>query len=166
MPRTLLVMRHAKSAWGSGLPDHERPLNGRGRRDALAAGGVLRERRIGLVLCSSATRTRESWARAQRGGARADRLLVEPRVYAAGVSRLLSLVRDVDDAVDTALLLGHVPGVEDLVHELAERDAHPGWRLLEEKFATATIATLSFEGPWRKLAPGAARLQDCAVPRG
>ncbi len=61
--RTLLIIRHAKSDWESGAPDHERPLNARGRREApklgkhLAALGL----RPDLVVCSDAARARQTW---------------------------------------------------------------------------------------------------------
>ena len=61
--RRLLLLRHAKSAWPD-LADSERPLNDRGRRDAPAMGRWLRDKGYvpDLVLCSTAQRTRDTWA--------------------------------------------------------------------------------------------------------
>ena len=63
--RQLLLLRHAKSAWPDGVPDSQRPLNNRGRRDARAAGQWLRENvgGLGAVVCSPAQRTRETFQR-------------------------------------------------------------------------------------------------------
>lgn len=61
--RTLAVVRHAKSDWTHDLPDDERPLNPRGRRDAPVLGDWLAEHLTGgvdLVVCSTATRARET----------------------------------------------------------------------------------------------------------
>ena len=61
--RTLVPVRHAKSSWDYDVDDHERPLSGRGRRDAEALGQLLSQRslRPDLVFCSTATRTRQTW---------------------------------------------------------------------------------------------------------
>src|SRR5690349_19664904 len=66
--RRLVLLRHAKSEWPEGVPDHKRPLTARGRRDATAAGRWLRAHLDDLghgldaVACSPAQRTRETWA--------------------------------------------------------------------------------------------------------
>ncbi|WP_230211275.1 SixA phosphatase family protein [Streptomyces kaniharaensis] len=61
--RTLIVLRHAKSAWPPDVPDWERPLGPRGRRDAPEAGRWLRRRGLvpDTVVCSPARRARETW---------------------------------------------------------------------------------------------------------
>src|SRR6266508_2923118 len=61
--RTLLVLRHAKSDWPDGVPDAERPLAGRGRREAPLVGRWLRESGHipDLVVCSPALRARQTW---------------------------------------------------------------------------------------------------------
>ena len=60
--RTLVLMRHAKSAYPAGVDDHDRPLADRGEREAALAGDWLRENvpPIDAVLCSSALRTRQT----------------------------------------------------------------------------------------------------------
>ena len=87
--RRLVLLRHAKSAWPDGVPDSQRPLNGRGRRDARAAGQWLREHvdGLGAVVCSPAQRTRETWAivSAELDGPPSVRL--DDRVYGAPPER-------------------------------------------------------------------------------
>ena len=63
--RTLLLLRHAKSDYPAGVADHERPLAPRGIREAALAGNWLRAHAPGVdaVLCSTATRTRQTLER-------------------------------------------------------------------------------------------------------
>ena len=60
--KRLILVRHAKSDWSLGMADHDRPLNVRGRASAAAIGRWLREKNLrpDQVLCSTATRTRET----------------------------------------------------------------------------------------------------------
>jgi phosphohistidine phosphatase len=165
--RTLWLLRHAKSDWDTGAPDHERPLNSRGGRDAEAAGRLLSKRgwRPDLVLCSSALRTRQTWERAAEAGARAGEVRIERGIYAASETRLLQLVRQVDDAVTGLLLVGHGPGLPDLADGLGTRpDPADVWQRMDAKFPTAAVAVLRFDGSWADLE--AAELIAFEVPRG
>lgn len=116
MSKELLLFRHAKSSWATpGQADHDRPLNGRGRRAAvLMAGWMLREGwRPDLVLCSSALRTRETIALVMQT-LPVPLLLTEPGLYLASAARLRQRVRQVDDAVARLMVVAHNPGIEDL----------------------------------------------------
>ena len=121
--RQLLLLRHAKSSWEDDLDDIERPLNARGRRDADAAGRWLAQH-VGapdLVLCSTAVRTRETWARVSAAGS--DVLAVAPvrlvdAIYQARPDTLLDQVQAIAEAARTALLVGHAPGLPDLAERL------------------------------------------------
>ncbi|MFC5720754.1 SixA phosphatase family protein [Streptomyces gamaensis] len=167
--RRLFVLRHAKSAWPPDVADHERPLAPRGRRDAPAAGRWLRaadclpER----VLCSTSLRTRQTWALAapELGGA-VPPVAYEPRLYRATLPELFDVLREVPDDVGALLCVGHNPGLQELVLALAGEDLAGARGQVEEKFPSAAIAVLTWHGPWRDLAPGAALLTDVAVPRG
>lgn len=166
--RKLVVLRHAKSSWKVPDPDHARGLNNRGRRDGVAAGRWLAEHvgPIDQVLCSTATRTRLTWERAQLGGASSRSLSFHDQMYEAPVEAFLELITGLDDGIDTALFLGHWPGVEDLVNTLAVRDGHPGWAQLDEKFPTSAIAVLNIPGAWAELRTDFAQLADFVIPRG
>lgn len=163
---TLIVMRHAKSDWSTMAPDHERPLNTRGHRDAVAAGAYLARYQIDHVVCSTAERTRQTWKRAQAGGTSATTVDFNADVYEATLGDLLGVVRQIPPPTQTALLLGHYPGVADLVERLAVADDNPAWTAMAIKYPTAAIAVLDFELPWPELHGGAARLIDYQVPRG
>ena len=169
MTRRLVLLRHAKSAWPSGVPDHDRPLAGRGRRDALAAGkwfageGPLPD----LVLCSDALRTRHTWEIAGAALATPPRVSLDPRLYGANAQVLIALARDSGADVHTLLVIGHEPTMSSTAMLLAgpTSDATALERL-RVKFPTSGIAVLRFEGSWRDLAAGEAVLEAFAVPRG
>ena len=167
--RKLVLLRHAKSAWPD-VPDHERPLAGRGIRAAPVMGRWLRD--AGLVpdqvLCSTARRARETWQFAQAGLAATPPVSFEDRIYDATAIELLALIREVPPATGTLLLIGHNPAIEDLALMLA---AAPGTassgdlERMRAKFPTAAIAVLQPAGTWRTLAPGRARLTAFVTPR-
>ena len=178
MSRHLVVLRHAKSSWPPGVPDHERPLGPRGVVDARAAGEWIRDHvdRLDRVVVSSARRTRGTWALAAEvvgylGAAGYDAgssgpLTIDPRVYDASAETLVEVLRELPTGVRTALLVGHNPGCADLVDLLAaSRDPEAG-RRIAEKYPTAGIAVLDLEVAWSELSAGTARLTTFVVPRG
>ncbi|MFD4523867.1 SixA phosphatase family protein [Streptomyces sp. NPDC058470] len=167
--RRLVVLRHAKSAWPTGVADHERPLGPRGLRDAPAAGRTLAEadRLPDLALCSTAVRARQTWelAAAQWGPPPPVRL--ERRLYGADVPELLAAVSEVPDQVLTLLLIGHNPGLAELVLDLAGDSLGDALDDVRTKFPTSAVAILAWHGvSWNELAPGTALLTDLVVPRG
>ncbi|MFE6668455.1 SixA phosphatase family protein [Streptomyces sp. NPDC057697] len=166
--RRLIVLRHAKSAWPEGVPDHERPLAGRGRRDAPAAGRLLREtgRVPDLVVCSASLRTRQTWDLVAAELGAAPEVVFEQRVYGASASELMGVLREVPERWRSVLLVGHHPGVRDLVLSLAGSGDEEALGRVREKFPTSAVAVLELPGPWARLGPGGAELTDFAVPRG
>lgn len=167
--RTIVLLRHAKSAWGLDVADHERPLSKRGRRDGLAVGDHLLRHGIrpDLVVCSTASRSVATWARAEQAGARAARVVLDDRLYEAVAHELLKVMRRTPDEVETVLFIGHSPAIPDLVEVLAPRDGHEGlWQRMDTKFPTSGLATLSYQGSWAELSRGSARLLGFEVPRG
>lgn len=155
---TLLVMRHAKSSWSTGLADHERPLNGRGRRQALAAGEWLAEHHpvIDRVLCSSSSRTRETLERVRDGGVEIGTITFHRELYESTPTEALGLLRGLDGE-QTVLLLGHYPGAPMLVEVLDP--ASP-----ELDFVTSAIAALNIDGPWSAVGRGRGRLTSFVAP--
>lgn len=158
MTRTLFIMRHATAMPSTGEPDRERPLAPRGRRDAHASGARFADRTIDLVLCSTAVRTRETWAQLAEGGARAADVSYLADLYEATVDALLARVRAVPDALGTVLVIGHAPGMPGLVRALADRDRGDAWRDLGGGFPPGAIATIELEGDWADAGDIAARL--------
>ncbi|WP_405814795.1 histidine phosphatase family protein [Streptomyces sp. NBC_01390] len=168
-PRRLVVLRHAKSAWPMGVDDHDRPLGPRGLRDAPAVGRALAEADClpDLVLCSTAERARRTWELASAEWGTPPPVRHEPRLYGADVAELLAVVGEVPSGVGTLLLVGHNPGLEELVLELAGEALDGALNDVRTKFPTSAIAVLAWHGDsWRDLAPGTALLTGMTVPRG
>jgi phosphohistidine phosphatase len=174
----LVLLRHAKSAWPD-MPDHERPLARRGRRDAPVMGRWLRAARLvpDLVLCSTARRARETWQLAQSGLGAAPPVLFDDRVYEASAASLLDLIRRQSGAARTLLVVGHDPAVPGLALTLAGADpdgqagagsgAVPAGTLdrMRAKFPTAAIAVFGCAGTWDGLGLGPAWLVCFITPR-
>jgi phosphohistidine phosphatase len=176
--RTLVLLRHAKSAWPEDVPDHDRPLAPRGRRDAPKAGRWLRQAGCAPdhVVCSTALRARETWQLAQAELCAQPPVVLEPAVYGASAGHLLDLVRRLPPAARTGLLVGHDPGLPDLGlmlaaspekgdRQAAARTAGAALDRMRAKFPTAAIAVLDLSGRWSELAPGHARLTGFITPR-
>jgi phosphohistidine phosphatase len=167
--RRLVVLRHAKSAWPEGVADHERPLAPRGHRDAPAAGRALAEADClpDLALCSTAVRARRTWELASAQWGTPPPVRLQRRLYAADAPELLEAVRGTPATVRTLLLIGHNPGLADLVLELAGDGLNDTLDRVGTKFPTAAIAVLAWHGTtWEALDPGAALLTDVIVARG
>jgi phosphohistidine phosphatase len=167
MTRQLVLIRHAKAADGD--VDIERPLTGRGRRDAAAVGRWLA--RSGLapdrVFVSPAQRARETWAAAAAelpGAASAE---VEDRIYDNDVDTLLAVLRDVPDNVEVLAVVGHNPSVERLANDLDDGEGDPDSReQLADGFSTSGIAVFELPGEWADLREHATTLTSFAAPRG
>jgi len=167
--RTLLLLRHAKSSWSEpGLSDHDRPLAPRGRRAAGLIAAHLRaaEIRPALVLCSSARRTRDTLAVLRASLDETTEVRIEERLYGAGGTEILALLRTIDEAVPTVMVIAHNPGLEDLALALAGDGADPALRQLRSKFPTGALATLDVASAgWPQLAFGEAFLRSVVLPR-
>ncbi|MFE5283560.1 SixA phosphatase family protein [Nocardia sp. NPDC056611] len=163
MVRTLILMRHGKSGYPEGVADHDRPLAPRGRREAALAGEWLRatQPEIDAVLCSTATRTRETLAATEVTAP----VSYETSIYEASPHTLIELVQLTDPGVETLLLVGHSPGMPWTAWELAaNRNSGPAGEM-SEKFPTSALAVLEFDRPWADADPGTGELVRFHVPR-
>jgi phosphohistidine phosphatase len=166
--KTLYVLRHAKSDWSnSSLKDFDRPLNDRGRKAGEAMGAEMRRRGVkpDLVLVSTALRARQTLALVQDGYGQAFNVRDEGRIYAADVSTLIDVVRSVPDNMESLMIVGHNPGLQDLVLLLA--DGPDDLRSeVAQRFPTAALAEIRFEcDSWRKVAGASGQLQSLTKPR-
>jgi phosphohistidine phosphatase len=164
--KRLYLLRHAKSSWkDASLADHDRPLAGRGRRASKAMAGHLRDRGIepDLVLCSTARRARETLDRiAPALGTTA--IEIEPALYGASAHGLLDRLRSVPDEIESVMLIGHNPAMEEFALDLARPS--PAARELAAKYPTGALAELTFASPsWRGLGHGTAELVELVKPR-
>ena len=121
--KRLLVLRHAKSSWAdTSLDDWQRPLNARGRRDAPRAGEWLRDRSLvpDLIVTSDAVRARETAAAVATAAGYMREMVVEPSLYHATPADAIAVLKGISNqAARTVLIVGHNPGLEDLVSRLS-----------------------------------------------
>jgi phosphohistidine phosphatase len=167
--KVLILLRHAKAEQVPGKPDHERELTGRGRRDAAAAGRWLHEHGLGaeLVLCSSSTRTRQTWAAAEDGGACGETVQYDDALYSGGERGVLQFVRDAAGEAQVVLVVGHNPTMAMLASGLTEGDGSSlAHECLAAGFPTSSLAVLRYTGPWHGLDYGTAALERCHICRG
>ena len=146
--RTLILLRHGKSDWSGDEPDDLRPLARRGRRQVPASGRWLAENAgaIDLAVVSTAARARETWQLAAAELAAPPPVRFDERVYAASVGSLLGVLRELPDAMGTVVLVGHNPGVEDLVADLTGH-----W----VPMPTSALAVIDLPGAWSDVGDGA-----------
>ena len=161
----LVLLRHAKSSYPDGVADHDRPLAPRGIREAALAGDWLRANvpTIDGVLCSTATRTRQTL---ERTGIDAP-ARYEERLYGATPGVLIEEINKVSDEVATLLVVGHEPTMSDVSLILAGTDGTDTAALerISDKYPTSAIAVLAVPGSWTDLEPGRAALPAFHVPR-
>ena len=166
--KRVFVLRHAKSDWADpGLSDHDRPLAPRGGRGADLLAAHVRDAGIApdVVLCSTALRARQTFERVAKGLPAGTTVYHEPRLYGPGPDELIRRLQELPDDVASAMLVGHNPGLEELVLELAA-DGSPGLlERVETKFPTAALATLDAAvDKWSDINAGTATLTALVTP--
>jgi phosphohistidine phosphatase len=169
--RTLVLLRHAKAETPGEMLDFDRTLTTRGETDADAAGAWLADERIhpDLVLCSPATRTRQTWqgvsialAQAQPGGG-APEVRYEQSLYSGGRTEVFDLLREVPDTVRTVLVVGHNPTVSEVSILLVPDEE---WDGQEVALRTAGLAVHRTESSWAHAEPGSMSLIERHTARG
>ena len=164
--KTLGLLRHAKSDWDDvALRDFDRGLNDRGRRGAAVMGRHIRDHGVAfdLIIASPAERV--------RGTLEAARLKLpvrwEEHVYLADSDALIELLRAIDGEPDAVLLVGHNPGLQELVFDLvAPEHENDLFGEVAEKYPTATFAVLELAiDRWADCTPGCGTLVHLARPR-
>jgi phosphohistidine phosphatase len=173
----LWLLRHAKTLTDPppGRTDHARELAPRGLRDARALGrhlgdggdrlGLTKRQMPGLVLCSTAARTRQT----------ADLVLAhmsEPplmnhlrSLYSASVDQVLSVVAEVDDDVASVMVVGHNPTAHELAATMSSSRDKKGHAEVERRgFPTCALAVFEVPGPWADLSTGTAKLVKLFTP--
>ena len=119
--KTLLVLRHAKSSWDDpALDDHARPLSKRGQRDAPRMGELVRQYALtpDVVISSDALRARLTAEAVAEAARYPGEILLDPHLYMAGPADILSLLPRVQENAKTVMIVGHNPGLEQLVEQL------------------------------------------------
>ena len=165
--RELLVLRHGKSAWDTDAEtDFDRPLAPRGKRDAPKIGLWLKERELvpDYLVSSPAERASQTVLRVGKElGMEKEQIHWDSRIYGASISALLAVLAECPRQADRVMLVGHNPGLEELVLFLGAATVQiPGDGKL---MPTAALARLELPADWSGLAPGSARLLSITRPR-
>ena len=156
-------MRHGKSSYPEGVDDHDRPLGERGRHQAGLAGDWIRSSQplVDVALCSTAARTRETL---ESTGIEAPTTF-EHSIYGSSPHQLIDLIRGIDDVHETALIVGHAPGIPWTAWELAHNRESLEAAEISQAFPTSAIAVLEFDRAWSDIDPGTGQLLRFHVPR-
>jgi phosphohistidine phosphatase len=138
--KTLLLVRHAKSDWGDpALGDHERPLNGRGLRDAPEMGRRLREGGVvpGAIRSSTAVRARSTATlMAEQLGLSRDVVVPDERLYGSSPETIMTIAAEFERDVAVAMIVAHDPGLSELAFELSGTIDH---------MPTCAVASFTFD---------------------
>jgi len=160
MSRELLILRHAKSDWASGaMSDFDRPLAERGRKDAPRLGKWMRDQGLNpaYVVSSPAVRATETAKAVVRSlEFQAKDIAFDERIYLAHLRTLLEVLASCPPDADPVMLVGHNPGLDELVEYLCEGELplSDSGKLM----TTCALARIELPDDWRKLPPGAGEL--------
>ena len=159
--KSLLLMRHAKSDYPPSIADDfDRPLSKRGRKDLTFMTNLLAsaDNPPDLILSSSAVRAeRTAAAMATALKIEARKFCCEDRLYLATPAYLFAAVADLPDRADSALIVGHNPGLEEWINLLCGADL---------RLPTAGLAALSLKiTGWAQVHEAQGQLRWFAIPR-
>lgn len=158
--KKLYVLRHAKSSWDNpDWSDFERPLNARGLDSARFIGKLIYERNLQpqIVASSPAKRAKQTAVLVKELGEISPPITFDERIYEASPLTLFNLIREFDDKVDSALLIGHNPGFENLVRMLTRETI---------SMPTAALAKINLDiKSWHGLETVSNQLEFLILPR-
>lgn len=162
--KRLILTRHAKSSWDDPLtPDHDRPLNERGKAAAadlgvwLASRGYVPEQ----VLCSDALRTRKTWSGIAPALPPTAELDLKPALYHAGPDVMLAVLKHAN--ADCVMMIGHNPGIAEFAHRLVARAPS---NADFTRYPTGATLVVDFSvDSWDQIAWGMGVVDDFIVPK-
>lgn len=168
--KILGIFRHAKSDWNDArLRDFDRPLNARGRKGAAVMGLHIRDNAVGWkrVLASPAVRVTQTLELACEAAGETPPITWDRRIYLANSATLIDVLREQGDEASSIIMVGHNPGLEDLIFDLVPDDGTSPLRdIVEEKLPTAAYAVLELDiDRWADLREGCARITHLVRPR-
>ena len=166
---TLSIVRHAKSSWGdASLRDIDRPLNERGKAQALRLGSYLSEKQISpdLIICSSAKRARQTLKQMKKNWHTDSEVVVENQLYLASPNTIIRLLGEYGARHTHIMIIGHNPGLHMLAHKLSVRGNDEDLAILAEKYPTGTLCTIKSRAEkWKKIGKASGKLIYLATPK-
>lgn len=168
--KKLTLLRHAKSSWDDTVSrDFDRPLNGKGKKASKAVGTFIKQQELDfdLVLASPAVRVIETLEFVEEAAGSSWEPAWERKIYLASSVTLIDVLRGVDGDAGHILMVGHNPGLEDLVFDLVPDDGSSKARdMVEEKYPTAALAEMSLDiENWSDIADNCGALVRFTRPR-
>lgn len=158
--KTLFILRHAKSSWSDpDLADFDRPLNDRGERTAPFMGELMRKNAFSpsVILSSPAIRAKQTALLVKEAGNLDAEVRFDERIYEASPQGLRQVVSEIDEAYETAMLVGHNPGMEGFIRFLTGH---------LEPMPTAALAVVDLQiDMWNKIDDGIGELQTVYRPK-
>ena len=165
MPRTLLLMRHAKSDWPTGPGnDFERPLTDRGNKDASRIGRWIQEHDWlpDQIICSPAKRVKQTVDHlCQQIGIDSRAVGYDKRIYEADQNHLLNMLKETNSLTTRLLMVGHNPSFSDLLNFLCSDSTHPS---VDRSMSSAALAVIALKAPWSALDQGSGELMSLIQP--
>lgn len=170
MTLTLTLLRHAKSDWDDPVArDFDRPLNKRGERAAILMGQWIKKEGLIFdhVLASPAVRVIDTIDQVVKGTGKRIDAQWDRRIYLASSATLMDVLRDDGKAHNSVLMIGHNPGLEDLVFDIVPDDGSSPLRdAAYEKYPTATLAQMELAiDDWADIDRGCGKLTRFVRPR-
>ncbi len=167
--KSLTVLRHAKSSWDDlSLEDFNRPLNDSGWKAARRMGRELKKRdvKFDLIIASPAARVRETIDGLTQKLRLNVEIRFEPGMYAASEGMLLKIVRDIRESAHAPLLVGHNPGLQQLLLALTNEESDDLRSRVEKKFPTAALATVELPAHrWTEVKPATGKITELILPK-
>ncbi len=165
-----MILRHAKSGWDDPVArDFDRPLNKRGEKAARVVGAWMKAQGLSFdhVIASPAVRVIETIDQLVNGYGKRIEPTWERRVYLASSATLMDVLREVHGDTGSVLLIGHNPGLEDLILDLVPPGSDCALRdSVYEKYPTAALAEIEIDiADWTNIARGKGRLIRFTRPR-
>ncbi len=171
--KDLFILRHAKSSWSDPfLDDFERPLNKRGKQACVDMGQWLNKQNINadLVLCSPAKRAKDTWKRIKKEQVAFGKKEFVASLYLASTRELLKVIKKAPTKVSCLMLIGHNPGLHELILQLVNTKALNSEQTqdlqhITYKFPTTGFAHLQFAVEnWADVAPLTGKLYRMMMP--
>lgn len=158
--RNLYLVRHSKSSWKNlSLNDFDRPLNKRGKKDALLMGDYLTMKKvdIDLIISSPAKRTLETLNLLAEKISFNERVQFEQLLYEANLKKIFSVIRNIDEQIQNVMLIGHNPALTILANYLLKENI--------DNIPTSGIVAIKFALTWKDISKNCGTLLFFEYPK-